>query len=258
MPINRTTKRAAKKATGAEPEYNDFFEAMKTGETVKAEDVKADPDMAAQLAALMQRVDTLTADNAAFRAQALRPQAPVVVQQQAPVQQQTASDMPDPILEVDKYAKWIEQRIDALASQKIADLQKAQEAKSQQDGAYNDLWNNFLAIDGNDIWSDKSEQVQVAAIKVGKKAQARGLDPNDYMLKNTEAFYKDLSETLHKDFPQQEEEEDDGDDEGEDVDRTGGLMGGQVAPTAKPKAGSAGAPDLVADLVAIQRKGGWY
>ncbi len=258
MAINRTPKRVAK---AQQPQYNDIYKALESGEsevTLKSEG----PDVTGQLADLIKRVDQLSNDNAALRQQQLHtqhqpPQQQVYVAAQQPQQEQ----MPDPVIDPQGHGKWLEKRIENLTKAGIEAYKKQQEAATNSSSSYDTLWNDFTTIDGNEAWADKPEMVQVASLKVAKKAAAKGLDPEKYMLQNSDMFFKELRETLETDFGKPEEDDDENEEampEGDEIDRTAGLMGGQPAPVNKVKSGTSGNPDMLGDLTAIQRKGGWY
>lgn len=262
--VNRTPKRAIKQVEA--PKYNDIYDALKSGESEIT--TKSDaPDVSGQLAELIKRVDQLQAENAAFRSYSQQPQQ-VVVQAQPQAQTPTNDDaMPDPVLDADNYAKWLLKRTEALITTRMEASQKAVAEQTSNANAYDNLWNGFLEQEGNDVWADEPEKVQVAALKVSKKLQARGIDVNRYMFGSPELFYADVVKMLEDDFgrPATEDKDNEGSDDtaatdvGE-VDRTAGLMGGQVSPAVKGTGikSNAGVPDLLGDLVSIQRKGGWY
>lgn len=248
--VNRTPKRVAKQA--AAPEYNDFFQAMETGDSVVKQS-EVDNKISEQLSALMKRVDDLSSQNELLRSQ---PPIQINAPQAAPVQQQEQEQIPDPVLHGAEYTQWLLRRADALAQERINAVVAAQQEQAQNSDAYENLWTNFLAVEGNDVWEDEPEKVEVAARKVSKKLQAKGIDVNTYMFQHSDRFFKDITSTLEKDFGKPGEAEET--DEGDDVDRTGGLMGGQPAPINKAKTDNSVGPDMLGDLTTIQRKGGWY
>lgn len=258
--VNRTPKRVAKQAA-AEPQYNDFFKAMETGESEVKQIEPKGPDASAQLEDLIKRVDALQAENAAFRtyAQPQTPPQPVVVQSQPRHEQEDA--FPDPVLDSPGFTKALLARAEALATAKVEALKKSSDEQANSTKAHDDLWSGFLSVEGNEVWEDKPEMVQVAALKVSKKLQAKGVDVSKYMFQNAEQFYKQVQNTLETTFGKpQVDDDDEGNEEGEDeVDRTAGLMGGQTSPVTKTKgAERKPLPDMIGDLVTIQRKGGWF
>jgi hypothetical protein len=251
--VNRTPKRVAKQA---EPEYNDYFTAMAEGTSEVQSPADKGPDVSAQLEALMKRVDALQSQNDMLRSQYSAP--PIQMVAPAPAQQQPEV-IPDPILDSNGYAEWLLQRADALAQTRINAMVEAQNNQAASADAYDNLWSGFLAVEGNDVWEQEPEKVQVAAMKVSKKLQAKGIDPQAYMFQNTDKFYGDIVKTLETDFGKPVADEEDTTDD-DDVDRTAGLMGGQETPVVqtKGKESGKGVPDMYGDLVSIQRKGGWY
>ena len=56
-------------------------------------------------------------------------------------------------------------------------FKKSQETTNKTTNDFDNLWTNFTSIEGNDVWVDEPEKVQVASLKVAKKIQAKGLDP---------------------------------------------------------------------------------
>ena len=252
--VNRTPKRLAALAP-AEAEYTDFFTAMKTGDSVVHKPEDKGPDVAAQLQSLIQRVEQLSVQNDVFRSQFQTQQhyAPQNTQVAQPMAQDA---IPDPVLDADGYTSWLIKRTDDLATAKIDAFRQEQADQSSSTDAFDRLWTGFLAVDGNKGWEKSPEKVQVAALKVSKKLTGSGIDPTAYMFQNTAKYYADLSKTLEKDFGRPEDE--DYEDEPE-VDRTAGLMGRQTPPVSRSKGvDDKNVPDLSADLITIQRKGGWY
>lgn len=248
--VDRTPKRVAKKA---EPEYNDFFEAMESGESEKTAPA-AGPDISGQLEALMKRVDALSVQQNEYRAPQPQPQVQYV---QAPQPRQTEEVIPDPVLDSAGYTSWLMQRAEALTQSKLEAYKQEQADQAGSSEAYDNLWTGFLAQDGNSEWEKEPEKVQVAAMKVSKKLSAKGIDPTAYMFQNTDKFFADVSKTLVADFGKRSSNDDDVVDEDE-TDRTGGLPGGQASPVPASKAEGKGLPDMIGDLTSIQRKGGWY
>lgn len=247
--VKRITKSQAKQA---EPEYNDFFEAMASGESEKSAPANG-PDVSAQLEALIKRVDQLSTQ-VEYRPQPQPAQVQVV---QAPQPQQIEETMPDPVLDAAGYTAWLIQKADALAQSRIDAYAQTQAEQAGSSDAYDNLWTGFLAIDGNAEWEKEPEKVQVAAMKVSKKLSAKGIDPTAYMFQNTDRFYTDISKTLEADFGKPNAV-DNNDTDDEEVDRTVGLPTGQASPIGPKAEAGKGLPDMLGDLTTIQRKGGWY
>ena len=253
--VDRTPKRLVKQAQAApQPQFNDYFEAMKTGSSeVAPAAIDKKEDVSAQLQALIQRVDQLTSQNDTYRPAPAPQQIQVVA---APAQ--VAEAIPDPVLNSEAYTAWLIERSDQLVKANIEAFRQEQAEQANSEGAYDRLWEQFLAVDGNEGWEKSPEMVQVAALKVGRKLMEKGIDPNTYMFQNSDKYFKDIRKTLETDFGTPDADGADTTNEA-DVDRTGGIAGGQTSPVVAAKgADGKAAPDLSADLVAIQRKGGWY
>lgn len=257
--VNRIPKRAVKQA---DPRYNDIFTAIDSGTSeVSEEGSGSNEDFSQALADLTARLDAMAAENADLRrSNALYQQQPV-----APIYVQAAEatdvpQMPDPMFDSEGYTQHVLNRVDNLVAAQLQDFQARQAAGSQDNEAYNQLWNEFLSVPGFDVWENEDDKVEFATIKVAKRVAARGGDVNRYMFGNTNQFFQDVAAELEAQFGWPEPEGEDGageEDYDPDVDRTGGLMSGQMAPIQRKTVPQGEMPDMLQDLAEIQRKSGF-
>jgi hypothetical protein len=187
-------------------------------------------------------------------------------------------NLPDPVTDPQGYAKEIAKRgADMLASQRNYDAWVAQKQKQSSD-ALETVWNNFSQA--HPEYASHTKLVQAAASSAISAARARGIDPNKYVVGDTENFFEDVmkemrdmagGDTIFKADTEDGDETDDtgtggagattgdlGEADDEDPDRTAGVFGGQDSggrpnPSAKPLD-----VDMFKDIREFQQKNGWH
>ena len=183
--------------------------------------------------------------------------------------------LPDQLTDPEGYQKGLNDRLSATIQETVKVVTASETAKVQQDKSYDTkvegLWSDFT--DAHPELSEHTDLVEFAAGAVAKKAQARGLNVEQYMFTTRETFFDDIVTEVNKRFgdviTQAKSEE--GDDEtppketkhvvkGDEPDaRTGGVFGGEMFAGTPPKDDKANKPgDFIKDLTDVQRASGFF
>lgn len=211
-----------------------------------------------QIGALQARQEQLEATNMALMAPVRTTVAP-----QEP-QKFTTEDLPDPVVEPEKYAEEINKRINAsFQSQQnfnAAQNNEANTRKNQLDALWDDFVIAYPAI------AEQTEKAEFAIGQVAKKAKTRGIDMDRYMFNNSSKFMQDVEKEFVRVFGELEDGEDDEpvvrrrgkqlaaeEDEGRTAGIFGGIESGNRAVQQKPGPG-----DMIKDIQDLQRKSGFF
>lgn len=143
-------------------------------------------DAGAQIAQLQQQiaqlqgvVSTVRTPEPKYR-EAQRPQKPVM------------GKAPDPIQDPDGYANFVQQATSALIDYEKADWQWQQGQAATAQNRTGGLWGKFEAAYTDYAAPENSKKVEIAAKEVLQRAQAAGMDTDQYMYSNSEAFMRDV------------------------------------------------------------------
>lgn len=226
----------------------------------QTQQTKAEPSVGdlqreiAQLQGRLEAVSTRPVQQVRQTQQEQAPQAPIIDYDKAP----------NPIDDPAGYAKFVRE-----TTQAQIDYEKA---------AY--AWQNrqaqVAATRNNSLWDDFStkykpyagdpEKVEAATGVVLSRAQAKGVDINEYMYGNTDQFMKDVAAQMDKLYGKPSEGDDDDDyvdveSDDEPDNRTAGLLGGSMAggkTAATPKAAPQKYGILSQEVMAWQEKTGFH
>lgn len=210
-------------------------------------------ELLARIEALTSQVSGLQSTNTALMSQPQMHNAP-------PAPTLDLSNMPDPTLDPEAYA-----RETIMRQQKFNESQRAvQEYNAQQQQVeqrrLNALWEQFQEAHPG---YDNIEQIEFVTRKVVQRAADRGLDVNKYMYANSAGFMNDVVHEYDKIFGQPANDDDDDDNDVSGTieaadDRSAGIFGGMES-GGKPAQGGKDKPgDMFDDIKAFQKKTGFY
>lgn len=176
----------------------------------------------------------------------------LMAQAPTPYQPETSQDpkfppLPDQVSDPEGHEKGLEERI----QYRIAQAQKAfyaqQNAANAQSQVANELWEEF-----SEKYEDLSEDptlVEVAAVKVSRRAAKIGMDLNKYMTVGREQFLEDVATEIRKSVKRGEG--------GEEASRTSGIIGDPGSrPLTTKEDDTPG--DMIKDLKDLQRASGLF
>lgn len=168
----------------------------------------------------------------------------------------------------ERLGKAISESVGAITTHERAVAAQANERSSRTQG----LWDEFTEL--HPELDDYQDYVEVAATRVAKRAQRRGLDLDTYMFKGSDQFLSDVAEEANKIVKPllekgkgeegnkgEEGEKGEGEKGEEGADRTGGIFGGldgQEGGGPSAEAEGLKTDSLLKDLEDIQRKTGYY
>lgn len=226
-----------------------------------AQEAKAEPtvsDLQREIAQLQGRLEAVSSRPVQQVRQAVQ-------QDQPPVPPQINYDnAPNPIDDPAGYAKFVRE-----TTQAQIDYEKAAYA-------YQNRQAQVAATRNNSLWDDFStkykpyagdpEKVEAATGVVLSRAQAKGVDINEYMYGNTDQFMKDVAAQMDKLYGKPSEGDDDDDyvdveSDDEPDNRTAGLLGGATAggkAAASPKEAPQKYGILSQEVMAWQEKTGFH
>jgi hypothetical protein len=188
----------------------------------KAETAKASAAPAADLAALQAQIAKLSGDLDQQRQTNMALMAQPLVQAAPATPKMDMTNLPDPTLDPEAYAREVANRTTAYigAVEQVRQAQSAGAAQSNQ--RVEALWEDFNAKYPQ--YAEHADRVEFAATKIAQRAAARGLDVNKYIFGASGVFMADVAAEMDKTFGKPEVE--DPDDDGADDGRTGGIFGG--------------------------------
>jgi hypothetical protein len=248
------------------------------------DDARAEEDRVKALEAKLAKLDERVAVSARTNA-ALLSQSPVVVsgpQKDDEPPKIDTSGLPDPVSDPEGHTAQLTARIaaavEARAVKRIEAIAAENAARAEQVNRTKQLWDQFE--ENYPDLADNRDFVEIAAVRVAEKAQARGVDMQKYMTVGAEQFLADVAEETKRRFGKAIEAERDTTDEEEEPTadnsadgniqmqsvlekmnggRTVGIQGG--IPTgggAKGKGKNDEGSDFIADIHQLQRKLGLY
>jgi hypothetical protein len=183
------------------------------------------------------------------------------------------SGLPDIAEDPEGYTKGLNERLGAAIEKGISTMAEHQGKVASAERAQSDrttgLWDQFTEqypdLEGQEDF------VEVAAGRVARRAQRRGLNVDTYMFRTTDQFLSDVEAETRKIMgPLAEKEGDEKEGKGDKdthvtpeeiaASRTGGIFGGTAGQTEMGSGKGADSPKggLLDDLTTIQRKSGFY
>jgi len=169
--------------------------------------------------------------------------------------------LPDPVSDPDNYGKELERRIAGRIDSALTQQSTTHSEQQKSSGRIEALWGEFADHPKYKDYAGNVDQVEFAATKVAKRAEAKGLNLDQYMFTTSEAFFSDIAVEMDKTFPKAEPDDKkkaDDKDKGEEEERTSGIFGGVESggkPGEDPKAE---AGDMLEDLTSLQRKSEYF
>lgn len=184
--------------------------------------------------------------------------------QRAPMQELRApvapaldlAQAPDPVVDPQGYANFVRAQTAAQIQYAKDQYNYEQTTARRQAQQMDDLWGDF-----NSRYADHAtdaEKVEIATTRLLQRKQAEGVDINQYMYGNRDAFYRDIVTTHDRLFGKPVENDADADDEDEDDNRA------VIAPgttSGKPATGATvnnSAGSLSSEISAWQKQTGFY
>jgi hypothetical protein len=218
-----------------------------------------------QLGDQQRRIDEMERTNLAL---SMPVKADVAILPKEPVINFTG--LPDPIVNAQAYAEEMAKRMQAYNAE-LAAFHTAKQAAQPQPVNYDVLWEDFTATYTD--YADDPEGIEFATSKVMKNMQRRGVDPQRYMIQNSDKFFRDVVAAYDERFGKPGEDvepepakrgrpstRDEGrrPEEDAEANRTGGIFGGVDGSSSgrTPRAPPPG--DMIKDLQDMQRKTGYY
>ena len=229
---------------------------------VAKEPVKKDEPKAPDVDALIARMDRLETDNQTLQQSNLALMS-TPRQQYEPLPAPVAATpgimegLPDPVSEPEGYGKELERRIVDRIDSGIAQKSSALDQQQKTSGRIEALWGEFNEHPKYKDYAENVDQVEFAATKVAKRAEAKGLNIDKYMFTTSEQFFSDIAVEMDKTFPKAPVDDKKGDepkDKGEEEERTGGIFGGVESGGKPVQDTKAEAGDMLEDLTDLQRK----
>lgn len=183
--------------------------------------------------------------------------------------------LPDQLTDPEGYQKGLNDRLTATIQDTVKVVTANEQAKVSRDKSYDTrvegLWSDFT--EAHPELADHTDLVEFAAGAVAKKAQAKGLNVEQYMFTTRDQFFSDIVSEVDKRFgaviAQGDGEKDDDTpavngakpakkDEGTDT-RTAGVFGGEMSPGSTLKDNKGEKPgDFIKDLMDVQRASGFF
>lgn len=277
----KTSTRRRQKAPQREDMFSDLHEYADSLNTAADPEPQANaqPDprddriarLEAALDAMQRRADEQEATNVALTTRTTQPQAP------QPPAALSFEGLPDPVEDPKAYGEQLQSRIDQMIQSRMQydrDLRAHQGAQTQTKDV---LWEDFSEAFPD--YAADEERVGFVTQKVLKRAAARGLDTDRYMLGNSNRFFRDIVKEYNNVFGEPETADDDEDfepepkprrrtqrraqdDDYEPRGRTGGILGGMDGGAGRQPRGRTptdeGPGDMIKEIQEIQRKGGYY
>lgn len=208
-------------------------------------------DLQRQIAVLEGRVQVTSRPVTPIARVSVAPQRPIIDESKAP----------DPITDPQGYARWTRAAVaaDIQYEKELFAFQNQQQQASA--GKVSQLWDDFK--NNYTDYAKRSDQVEIAAERVIRKAAAAGVDTDAYMYQQSDNFLKDVVKEVDKLFGKPKAGDDDtGDDDDDDTDdnRTAVLSGssaGRGGPSAaRPAPQKYG--ELSTEIMAWQEKTGFH
>ncbi len=229
-----------------------------------------------QIAGLTKGFETLQSTQIALMTapKAAEP-APVAV---APVPAKMNTEgLPDPVVDPEKYATALNERIQRSISDGMASIAGAQSAAQDEQRVLHDrteaLWADFAKA--YPAYAEDETHVAIAAEQVARRAGQRGVDLSQYMFGTSPQFFQDVDKEMKELWGEPKPAEDKGgtgedparhptaDEAAEAAQRTGGIVsaGSPGEPTsaqAKEAAEEAADQGIIGDVIEFQKRTGFY
>ncbi len=187
--------------------------------------------------------------------------------------------LPDPVVEPEKYATALNERIQRSISEGMASLAGSHDAAQDDRRKLHDrtevLWADFAKAYPD--YAEEEQRVAIAAEQVARRAGQRGMDLNQYMFNMSPQFFQDVDKEMKALWGEPKVAGEDEGDTGkaadaprhptaaqaaEAADRTGGIVVGGPAAGGETKtkeaAEEAADTGIIGDVIEFQKKSGFY
>jgi len=166
---------------------------------------------------------------------------------------------PDPNTDPEGYARYVELKAQTLIDYEKAKYLHEQTAAQRRATQMQQLWDDFA--DQHKEYAANTERVEIATQRVLQRQAAAGVNVDDYMFNNREAFMADVIKESDKLFGKpvatDEEDDDEGDDDATD-NRTAVVAPGTGKGKGAPAEPQSPFGALSQEINAWQQKTGFY